>query len=159
MIKRDTETRFSLLLFIGVAGGLLYFFQMARTLEFQGVEANLVLIFFAVMIFFGARSFMEMLIPLVLVLILSFAVTPFWFSKIAVLVFLAAAAYFGKRFLTGSQFTDAMIAIVVLTICLYGIFFLLFHTPLLFMPVFIELIMNISIGAAVCGIILLLKRL
>lgn len=105
----STYTKFLLVFLTLIAA---FFLQQSRILSFGNVNPNLILIVFLLLVFrvdniwfFGA-------------LLLStaatiFALTPYWFPQVLVVMLLALGFYFLKRILTGNHALDFLIVVLL----------------------------------------------
>ena len=150
-------TQFQTSLFLGVVGCGLYLLQSARLLSVFGVEADFILIFFVLLVFFVGSS-LAVGIPLACVIVFVFFVSSFWVREVVILAVLTSGLYFAKRFFTGNLFLDFSLSLFSLSIIFYVVLSLFFHTPLISFFVIEEALMNMFLGAVAWGVILFLKR-
>jgi len=92
--------------------------QVNHFLSFDGVNPNLILllIFLAVIL---KKSFRIFLFLLLIIILLSVIFYPYWLKEISILAGLGIAGFFLKRFLTGNDFFDFAILVLLGTLGFY----------------------------------------
>lgn len=146
----------SVFIILAVSLGVLSALQQFRALALFGINPNLILVGFLLIVFAGARRWM--LIGLLLLFLTeSFYFAPFWVTEHVVFASLVALVFFGKNALTGNVTFDFfftllvtppvfyLLSILARNVSLFGISFSLytFSFPL---AVFGEMIYNFLLG-------------
>lgn len=114
--------RFILILFILT---VLIFIQGTRFLSFDGINPNLILIFFSGLImapgFRDKIKFTFLLALLVFSLLVSSFISGFWLIAWSILLILVILIYFFRNFFTGHPFPDFLLVLGLGTAVFYGL--------------------------------------
>lgn len=99
---------------------LLVLFQSGRFLAFQGVNPNLILIFFILLIF-NQKDLKSIFLLILSLIALTYLFFYFFLTEMIILSLLAVFAALARYYLTGSRFLDVVIALVSLDVIFYVI--------------------------------------
>lgn len=99
---------------------VLFLLQQYRVLSIVGINPNLLLIGFLVIIFFQKQPIWLFIITSFLFLVIIFWVFNFWFLPILILTLLVIIMDFFKNLLTGNKFIDFNLAFFIIS-SLFGI--------------------------------------
>jgi len=93
---------------------LIFIFILAeqRIFEINGINPNWLLIFLMAIIFNSEEKMIGFGLSATLI-IFALIMAPFWFIKISLISIFAVSAYFFKKFLTGNDLINFIIAVVM----------------------------------------------
>lgn len=97
-----------------------FYLQQYRVLSFGGVNPNLILIGFALLIF-GVANPKVLGILFLATVAMMLALTPYWSFQIVTVAVVSIGLYFLKRIFTGSRMLDFLIVVLLGTISFYVI--------------------------------------
>ena len=129
---------------------VLFLLQQYRVLSIAGINPNLLLIGFLVIIFFQEQPIWLFIITSFLFLVIIFWFFNFWFLPILILTLLVIIMDFFKNLLTANKFIDFNLAFLIMSGLFYSLLFI-FGVSFKLMPwvIFQELIYSIILGIIV----------